>query len=264
MGYLDDLFGLDGCVAIVTGGSLGLGREMVRGLAACGVDVVITSRNLEACERVAKEIEETTGRAALAYSCDVSDWDQLDGLVEAAYDRFGKVDILINNAGRSPMGKNLMSFTLDMWTEAIDLNLRGPFRLSQLVGSRMVDSGGGAILNISSTGSLNGEPIYAPYAIAKSGLNILTRALAREFAPTVRANCILCGPFKTEATGHYLDAPESRWALYPLKRSGEAREIVGAALYFTSKASSFTTGALLSVDGGGRNWLPRPGSLAGP
>jgi NAD(P)-dependent dehydrogenase (short-subunit alcohol dehydrogenase family) len=229
---------------------------MVRGLAHCGADVVITSRKLEACEALAAEIEETTGRAALPYSCDVTKWDQLDGLVEASYQRFGHVDILINNAGMSPSRPTLMDVTREIWDLAMNLNLSGPFRLSTLVGFRMAEGRGGTILNISSSGSLHGEVFYGPYAMAKSGLNTLTKVLAKAYAPNVRANCILCGPFKTEGTRNYESSPSSRWEMYPLKRAGEAKEVVGAALYFCSDASSYTTGAQLVIDGGGRDHLP--------
>ena len=169
MGFADELFDLSGRVAIVTGGSRGLGREMVRALARCGADVVITSRNFESCEELAQEIHETTGRVALPYACHVGRWDELDGLVEAAYERFGKVDILINNAGKSPTYDALTDITEDQWNSVLNLNLRGPFRLSVLVGKRMVEAGRGSIINISTAGTFRPDPSFVPYAAAKAG-----------------------------------------------------------------------------------------------
>src|SRR5262249_6894836 len=164
MGYADDLLDLSGRVALVTGGSRGLGREMVRALARWGADVVITSRKLDSCEALAKEIEETTGRAALPYACHIGHWDELEGLVDAAYDRFGRVDVLVNNAGKSPTYPSVADVTEQMWDSVLNLNLRGPFRLATLVGVRMVDAGRGSIINISSSGALRPDPSFAPHA----------------------------------------------------------------------------------------------------
>jgi NAD(P)-dependent dehydrogenase (short-subunit alcohol dehydrogenase family) len=250
MGYADELFDLTGRVALVTGGSRGLGRAMVLAMAKCGADVVITSRNLESCRAVAREVEETTGRQAFAYACHVGRWDQLDGLVDAAYDRFGRVDVLVNNAGKSPVYPDLLDVNEQLWDSVLNLNLRGPFRLSVLIGNRMRDAGRGSIINISTSGALRPDPSFAPYAAAKAGLNTITVALAKEFGPTVRVNCISSGPFATDATAAWPEETKAGLARFALGRIGEPPEIVGAALYFASDASSYTTGALLRVDGG--------------
>ena len=251
MGFADELFDLSGRVAIVTGGSRGLGREMVRALARCGADVVITSRKLESCEELAQEIKDTTGRAAFPYACHVGRWDELDGLVDAAYERFGKVDILINNAGKSPTYESLTDITEDQWNSVMNLNLRGPFRLSVLVGTRMVEAGRGSIINISTAGTYRPDPTFVPYAAAKAGLNNITESLAKAFGPTVRVNCIVSGPFHTDSTASWdLDAMAPGMARFALQRIGNPPEIVGAALYFASDASSFTTSAFLGVHGG--------------
>ncbi|MBV8984369.1 MAG: SDR family NAD(P)-dependent oxidoreductase, partial [Acidimicrobiia bacterium] len=126
-------FDLTDKVAIVTGGSRGLGHSTVLGLARAGADVVIASRKLDNCKAVADEVEEKTGRKALAVACHVGHWDQLDGLVDAAYDRFGKVDVLVNNAGMSPLYPDLMSVTEELYDKVFDVNLKGPFRLAVLV-----------------------------------------------------------------------------------------------------------------------------------
>lgn len=252
MGYADDLFDLTGRVALVTGGSRGLGRAMVLALARCGAHVVITSRNLESCEAVAREVRDTTGREAFAYPCHVGRWGELDGLVDAAYDRFGRVDVLVNNAGKSPLYPTLLDVSEQLWDSVLNLNLRGPFRLSVLVATRMREAGRGSIVNISTSGALRPDPSFAPYAAAKAGLNNITVSLAKEFGPEVRVNCISSGPFHTDATAGWPDATKREGGLphFALRRMGDPSEIVGAALYFASDASSYTTGAILRVDGG--------------
>lgn len=248
-----ELFDLSGKVALVTGGSRGLGRAMSLGFAAAGADVVVTSRKLERCEEVAAEIE-AMGRRALPYACHVGHWDELDGLVDAAYSRFGTVDVLVNNAGKSPLYPTLLDVTEEMYDSVFAVNLKGPFRLSALVGDRMVADGGGSIVNVSSIGSLRPDAFVAPYAAAKSGLNALTSALARALGPTVRVNAILPGAFRTDVSEHW-DMPaveEHAREHFALERIGEPDEIVGTALYLASDASSFTTGSLLRADGGVR------------
>src|SRR5215218_6466835 len=128
MSYADELFDLTDRVVLVTGGSRGLGREMAFAAAQCGADVIIASRKLESCEATAEEIASATGRAAMPYQVHVGRWDQLDGLVDAAYDRFGKVDVLINNAGMSPLYVSLESVSEKMFDSVVNLNLKGPFR----------------------------------------------------------------------------------------------------------------------------------------
>src|ERR1700758_5520823 len=163
-GYTDDLFDLTDRVVLVTGGSRGLGREMAFAAAKCGADVVIASRNLDSCESTAKQIEEETGRTAMPYQVHVGRWAQLEGLTDAVYERFGKVDTLINNAGMSPLYESLSTVSEKLFDSVINLNLKGPFRLSALIGERMVAAGGGSIINISSSGSLRPGPHMLPYA----------------------------------------------------------------------------------------------------
>src|SRR5205807_9639637 len=214
-------FDLSGRVAIVTGGSRGLGRWIVLGLAQAGAEVVIASRKLDNCKAVAEEVETTTGRQALPVACHVGHWDQLDGLVDAAYGRFGKVDVLVNNAGMSPLYPDLMSITEELYDKVFDVNLKGPFRLAVLVGTRMVDQGGGSIINISSIGSLRPYGGIVPYAAAKAGLNTMTVGLADAFGPTVRVNCVVPGSFRPDVVQYWDDATLRRPAERPtLKRIG--------------------------------------------
>jgi NAD(P)-dependent dehydrogenase (short-subunit alcohol dehydrogenase family) len=251
MGYADDLFDLTDRVVLVTGGSRGLGREMALAAARCGADVVVASRNFESCVTTAKEIEESAGRTAMPYGVHVGRWDELPGLVDAVYERFGKVDALINNAGMSPLYDSLGSVTEKLFDAVLNLNLKGPFRLSTLVGERMVAAGRGSIVNVSSTGSIRPTPPIVPYAAAKAGLNALTEALAQAFGPQVRVNTLMAGPFYTDVSKHWdLDAVREQTRAHALQRAGQPAEVVGAALYLASDASSYTSAATLRVDGG--------------
>jgi NAD(P)-dependent dehydrogenase (short-subunit alcohol dehydrogenase family) len=225
---------------------------MALGFADAGADVIIASRKLENCQAVAQEVEARGGQA-LAVACHVGHWDALDALVEQSYAAFGRVDVLVNNAGMSLLYESLPQVTEEMWDKVVDLNLKGPFRLTALVGTRMADSPyGGSIINVSSTGSIRPAPGMLPYDAAKAGVNALTVGFAHAFGPTVRVNCIMPGPFMTDVTAAW-DIPAFEKAAkssFALGRGGQPEEIVGAALYFASDASSFTTGATLRVDGG--------------
>ena len=242
---------LEGKVALVTGGSRGLGRAMVRGFARAGADVIIASRKLDACEAVAREVQSETGREAMPHACHVGRWQDIDALVEAAYARFGRIDILVNNAGMSPVYPRPSEVTEELYDKVLDVNLKGPFRLTALVGERMAAGDGGSIINVSSTASIRPTPNVIPYAAAKAGLNAMTEAFALAYGPKVRVNCIMPGPFLTDISKAWdMPAFERQAKGFALRRGGEPEEIVGAAIYFASDASSFTTGAILRIDGG--------------
>jgi NAD(P)-dependent dehydrogenase (short-subunit alcohol dehydrogenase family) len=250
-GYADKLFDLTGKVALITGGSRGLGREMAFAAAHCGADVVVASRKLDACRATATQIEAETCRTAMAYAVHVGRWNQLDGLVDAAYARFGKVDVLINNAGMSPLYGNQSDVTEKMFDAVVNLNLKGPFRLSALIGERMIADGGGVIINVSTHGSIRPDPSFIPYAAAKAGLNAMTEGLAQAFGPTVRVNTLMPGPFLTDISKAWnLDRSGNPFGRSALQRAGNPDEIVGAALFLMSDASSYTTGSILRADGG--------------
>ncbi len=242
---------LAGKVALVTGGSRGLGRAMVLAFADAGADIVITSRKFDACKALADDVE-AKGRRALPVACHVGHWDEIDGLVEQAYESFGRVDVLVNNAGMSPLYPDLESVTEELWDKVLGVNLKGPFRLTALVGTRMAAGpSGGSIINVSSSGSIRPSPTMLPYDAAKSGLNTLTEGFAQAFGPTVRVNCIMAGPFLTDISKAWDPSVLERgMPHHALRRAGEPDEIVGAALYFATDASSYTTGAVLRVDGG--------------
>lgn len=247
------LFSLDGRVAVVTGGSRGLGRAMVLAFAAAGADVVIASRNEESCVSLAAEVKERTGRDAMSYGLHVGHWGQLDGFVDAVYDRFGHLDVLVNNAGMSPLYESLGEVSEALLDKVLDVNLKGPFRLTALVGPRMAADRGGSVINISSAAAVgtHPRPHQLPYAAAKAALNALTVGFAHAFGPGVRVNSIVAGTFLTDISKAWdMAAFAERAKAFASGRGGEPEEIVGAALYLASDASSYTTGSLLTVDGG--------------
>jgi NAD(P)-dependent dehydrogenase (short-subunit alcohol dehydrogenase family) len=241
---------LEGKVALVTGGSRGLGKEMVLAFARAGADVVIASRRQATCDEVATQVSQL-GRRSLSRACHVGQWDEVEGLVDAAYAEFGHVDVLVNNAGVAPLYNSLVEVNEELFDKVVAVNLKGPFRLTALVGSRMVAGEGGSIINISSVASIRPDPDDLPYAAAKAGLDALTAGFAQAYGPKVRVNTIMAGPFMTDITKAWdLDAFSANAKRYALGRGGEPGEIVGAALFLAGDASSFTTGSIIRVDGG--------------
>jgi len=247
----DQLFDFTDKVVLITGGSRGMGRSMALAFAERGADIVIASRKLDACEAAAAEIE-ALGRQALPVACHVAKWEEIEATVHAAYDRFGKVDVLINNAGMSPLYDKITEVTSELFDKVIGVNLKGPYRFMALVGERMAAGDGGSIINVSSTASQKPTPHAEPYGAAKAGLNRLSQSFAHIYGPKVRVNTIIPGPFLTDISKAWdLDAFQTEaQARYALGRGGQPEEIVGAALYLAGNASSFTTGAEIRVDGG--------------
>jgi NAD(P)-dependent dehydrogenase (short-subunit alcohol dehydrogenase family) len=247
-----DLFDLTGRVALVTGGSRGLGREMALAFAELGADVVIASRKQDSCDDTAAEIAKATGRRVIGRACHVGRWKDLETLADAAYAQFGKVDVLVNNAGMSPVYPSVDAVSEELWDKVLDVNLKGPFRLTALIGTRMARGDGGSIINISSGAAKRPTPDVIPYAAAKAGLEAMTVGFAHALAPKVRVNAIQAGPFFTDISKAWdMEAFERRAkSAIALQRGGEPGEIVGAAVYLASRASSFTTGAVIAVDGG--------------
>ena len=250
----DDIFDLSGRTAIITGGSRGLGREMALAFAARGANIVVASRKLENCESVARELRDLGVRAkAIAYHA--ASWDDAGRLAAESIEEFGTIDILVNNAGMSPLYRSLVEVSEDLYDKVLGVNLKGPFRLSTLIATHIVERGGkGSIINVSSVASRRPSPNELIYAAAKSAVNTMTVGLAKAYGPHVRVNCIVPGPFLTDISKAWdMEQFEKRAkTAYSLERGGLPREIVGAALYFASDASSYTTGALLDVDGGPR------------
>jgi NAD(P)-dependent dehydrogenase (short-subunit alcohol dehydrogenase family) len=226
---------------------------MALGFADAGADVAVASRKQEACDEVAREIE-ARGRRALARACHVGRWDDLEPLIDDVYDSFGRLDVLVNNAGMSPLYPALDEVSEELFDKVLAINLKAPFRLSAVAGRRMKDAGSGVIINISSIAAQRPSPHAEPYGAAKAGLNALTRSLAFAYGPEVRVNSIVAGPFLTDVSKAWdMEAFASRAETdIALRRAGRPEEIVDAALYLASDGASFTTGATLEVDGGSR------------
>jgi NAD(P)-dependent dehydrogenase (short-subunit alcohol dehydrogenase family) len=241
---------LTGKVAVVTGGSRGIGRAIVQTLAEAGADVVIASRKLDSCEAAAAEVRASTGRKAVAVACHVGRWDDCDRLIAESLARLGRLDVLVNNAGMSPLYESLDKVSEELYDKTLAVNLKGPFRLAVLAATHMEANGGGSIINVGTTGSLVASVNELPYACAKAGLNALTVGLAEAYAPKVRVNAILPGPFRTDISKAWAPPEGAEVPFVPLGRIGEPAELAPLALYLASAASSFTTGAIIRVDGG--------------
>jgi NAD(P)-dependent dehydrogenase (short-subunit alcohol dehydrogenase family) len=243
---------LTGKVAVVTGGSRGLGLEIVRALSRAGATVAVASRKRSACDAVVEELA-AAGCRASSHRFDAGRWEDCDRLYAEVTERWSGAQILINNAGMSPVAPSSLETSEQLFDKIIAVNLRAVFRLSALFGNQMRGQGGGAIVNISSSGSVRPQPSFAPYAAAKAGLNVLTATFAQEFGPEVRVNTVMPGPFHTAATSAWSRSEEFAGhakRVLPLGRAGDPPEIAGAVLFLVSELASFTTGACLSVDGG--------------
>jgi len=241
-------FDMSGKVVLVTGGSRGLGYEMVKGFAAMGADIIVTSRKAEDCRKVAEEVM-GMGRRALAHGCHVGRWNDLQSLVDTAYETFGRVDVLVNNAGIAPTAPSSLEMSEELFDKIVAVNFKGPFRLCALIGSRMVKAGSGSIINVTSTGAIRPEFIFGPYAGAKAALNTVTRSFAVEFGPRVRVNAIMCGPFWTDIAKAWREEVDKSIPS-AARRIGRPEEIVTTALYLASDRSSYTTGSIVELSGG--------------
>jgi NAD(P)-dependent dehydrogenase (short-subunit alcohol dehydrogenase family) len=245
---LDKLFDFSGKVVLITGGSRGLGYQMAIAFAERGADVIIASRKLNACEDVAREIE-AMGRRSLPIGCHVGKWRDIDQMLEVVYEKFGRIDVLINNAGLSPPAPSSHETSEELFDKILGVNFKGPFRLAARVAAQMQANGGGCIINVSSIGSLRPVPNVAPYCGAKAALNAMTESFAKEYGPQVRVNTLIPGLFLTDIAKAW--EPELRERVdSALGRPGRPPEIVTAALFLASPMSSFTTGSQLRVDGG--------------
>jgi NAD(P)-dependent dehydrogenase (short-subunit alcohol dehydrogenase family) len=245
------LFDLTGRVAVVTGGSRGIGRAVSFALAAAGAEVVVASRKLDNCESTAAEITETTGRRAVPMALNVSHWEECGDLVDRVYAEFGHCEVLINNAGLSPLYPDLTSVTEELYDKTHAVNAKGPFRLATVFGARMFDGDGGSIINVSTAGSWRPDEHDLPYAMAKAGLNALTLGLAGAYNPKVRANTVLPGPFETDITkawgeGTIATVKETN----PMRRIGQPDDMAGVCVFLASDASSYVNGAQILCDGG--------------
>ena len=252
-----ELFSLNNRIAVVTGGSRGLGRAIAEGLATQGAAVVVASRKLEACETAARQLRETTGSDVRAAKCHVGVWEDCNQLIALVEEQFGRIDILVNNAGMSPLYESLAGVSEELFDKVIAVNLKGPFRLCALAAEHMAAGEGGSIINVSSIASIQPAAGEVPYAAAKAGLNALTVAFAHAFGPKVRVNGIMPGPFLTDVSKAWDLESFDRIARenIPARRGGSSAEVVGAAVYLASDAASYTTGSIIKIDGGAA-WAP--------
>lgn len=253
-----ELFNLKGMKAIVTGGGVGLGRQMSLALAEAGADVVICSRKLERCEEMAKEIE-SLGTRAMALQCDLTKIEEVDHVVNETIKEFGRIDILVNNSGRT-WGASPEDLKIEDWKKVIDLNIHGTFQITQRVGREMIRQGRGSIINIVSYAGFRGtDPEYLnaiAYNTSKGGLITFTKDLATKWAKYgIRVNAIAPGWFVTEMSKwsmeHYAQKMLDRILL---KRFGGEDDLKGAVVFLSSKASDYITGHILCVDGGIMSW----------
>lgn len=241
---------LAGKVAVITGGSRGLGKEIATAFAADGANVVIASRKIDNCVTLAQELEDRFGIEALPYQVHMGDWAAQTAFVDTVVEKFGRIDVLVNNAGMSPQYPSLEDLTEELFDKVIDVNLKGAFRLS-IEAARAMQPTGGSIINISSIAAEKPSAGDLPYGIAKSGVNLMTKVFADQFGPTVRVNTIMCGAFATDISKAWdMDLVAEKLKVLPLERVGQPHEVVGAARYFAGDSSSYTTGAVLAVDGG--------------
>jgi NAD(P)-dependent dehydrogenase (short-subunit alcohol dehydrogenase family) len=252
MGILDR-FRLDGRVAVVTGGSKGLGEAMADGLAEAGASVAIVSRHLDECRSVAERIARDAGGDVLPLEADVSRAEQVREMAQAVLERFQRVDILVNNAGVN-VRKATLDLTVEEWQEVVDINLTGPLLCAQAVLPTMVAQQYGRIINISSIFGAVGFPARSPYTATKGGLLNMTRAWALEYAREgITVNAICPGPFDTPMNRPLRQNPEAYQAFLariPMGRWGALPELASAVVFLASEAASYITGAALFVDGG--------------
>ncbi len=247
----DRLVDLTGKVALVTGGARGLGRAISEELARAGADLIIASRKIESCEKACSEIRQAYGRRAVALACHVGKWLECERLAELGWAAFGRIDVLVNNAGMSPVYDDVTSLSEELFDKIIDVNLKGPFRLGGLIGARMQAAGGGAIVNIGSSAATMPLPSSIPYSAAKAGLVAVTQAMAGLFGPQVRVNCVQPGGIATDMGANLTEEMIADWTSGTIaKRFARPEEVAAAVTYLASGAASFTTAAVLRVDGG--------------
>lgn len=246
-------FSLDGKVALVTGGSRGIGEAIALAFAGAGADVVVSSRSQPDLEKVAEKIQ-GLGRRGLAVAAHAAKMDQLDNLVKRVMEEFNRIDILVNNAATNPAWVHILESEERLWDSIMSLNLKGPFFLSQKVASIMKEHGGGSIINIASVEGFVVGDRSAIYDISKAALIHFTKAAASEWAQhNIRVNAIAPGSVQTRLTHSQWENPEYRAALeqmIPMRRIAQPMEMAGAAVYLASDAAGYATGSLIVVDGG--------------
>ena len=251
------LFDLTGRVAIITGGSIGLGRQMAEGLAEMGAHVALCARKVERCHQAAEELQQL-GVKSIALACDVTSKSSIQDMVDATLSQFGRIDVLINNAGIS-WGAPVEEMRLEDWTKVLDTNLTGTFLCAQAVGKVMIRQGRGKIINVASVAGLGGAPPELPaigYHASKGGVISFTKDLACKWAAhNIQVNAIAPGWFPTHMSNRILEHYKDLFLSHiPLRRFGNEHDLKGAAVFLASDASNYVTGHVLVVDGGQSAW----------
>jgi dehydrogenase/reductase SDR family protein 4 len=253
---LNRLFSLKGKVALITGGSRGIGRAIALAFAEAGADLVVSSRNKRPpeLEKVAEEIQAKGGKA-LAIPAHVGKKEDVQNVVQKTLKEYGRIDVLVNNAGANPVLSTLVDLEEEAFEKVLEVNLKGAFLMSKAVAKEMIKQGGGRIINISSVSGLRARADgTGAYCISKAAMNMMTQVMARELAQyNILVNAIAPGSIKTEFSRVNWMDPERRAQRIrgiELKRFGEPEEVVGLALFLASEASSFVTGEIIRVDGG--------------
>ncbi len=252
-------FSLNGKMAIVTGSSRGIGKAIALGFAKAGAKVVLTSRKMNDLETNTAEIK-AFGGEAFPIQAHLGKVEEINRMVKTVMDKFGRIDILVNNAGTNPAMGTVLDCDERLWETIINVNLRGYYFTSQAVAKVMKEQGGGKIINIASIDGFKPEPWVSVYSISKAGVRMITKAFALELASfNIQVNTIAPGPISTKLLdSHWFNLPpevakkekEAMAEMTPIGRIGEPDEIVGAAVYLASDASSYTTGAEIVIDGG--------------
>lgn len=256
---LQDMFKLNGKVALVTGGGRGIGKFIATGLAEAGADLILTSRKMKNLEAAAQELENAYGIKALPVAGNLEKPEEIEAVVQAAMDRFGRIDILVNNAGAT-WGAPTLEYPLERWDQLFNVNVRGVWILTQKVARVMKKQGGGNIINISSAMGFRGsdEKVHpaVPYNSTKAAINLLTMNLAVKLAPyNIRINAIAPGFFRTDMMA-YFEKPEFKGQreqmldLIPMRRVGDMDDMKGLAVFLASDASAYMTGQVVANDGG--------------
>ena len=246
-------FSLDGKIALITGASRGIGEAIASTLAEYGAHVILTSRKQESLDKVAGKIKNSGGRA-IPIACHVGKLDQIESLFNEIRERFGRLDILINNAATNPYFGDMLGADEGIWDKTNEVNLKGPFFMIQHAAKLMIETGGGSIVNVASINGIRPAPLQGIYSITKAGLIMLTKAYALELADkNIRVNALLPGLTETKfaaALFQNKDIYNIALSRIPMKRHAEPLEMAGAVLYLVSDAASYTTGTCIICDGG--------------
>jgi gluconate 5-dehydrogenase len=255
MAKVKELFDLTGKTAIITGGGRGLGKQIAEAYAESGVNVVLCSRKVEACQQTAERLQSIYGVKTAALPCDVTNPEDVQAVVDETMNKMGRIDILVNNSGAS-WGASAAEMPLDAWKKVIDVNVTGTFLMSQAVGKKMIEQKSGKIINIASIAGLGGtDPDYLDaigYNTSKGAIITFTKDLAVKWGPYhIHVNAIAPGFFPTKMSKVVIEKGKDYWLSHtPLRRFGNEDDLKGAAIFLASKASDYVTGDVILVDGG--------------